>query len=92
MPEETQPPVRAMRIKVTFYSYFKDLTGCSEVEEELPDRSTVRELVERLEERFPKLLAMRKSTLIAVGLDYVARDYPLKERDEVSLFPPVQGG
>ena len=81
-----------MRIKVTFYSYFKELTGCSEVDQELPDRCTLRELISRLEVQFPKLVSMRKSTLIAVGLEYRSAEYQLKERDEVSLFPPVQGG
>jgi molybdopterin converting factor small subunit len=42
--------------------------------------------------RFPKLSAMKKSTLLAVGVDYQPRDYALQDGDEVSLFPPVQGG
>ena len=35
---------------------------------------------------------MQNSTLIAVGVDYQTRSYRLQEGDEVSLFPPVQGG
>jgi molybdopterin converting factor small subunit len=35
---------------------------------------------------------MEKSMLIAVGLDYQPRNYVLQPGDEVSLFPPVQGG
>ena len=35
---------------------------------------------------------MQKATLMAVGVDYQDRSYVLKEGDEVSLFPPVQGG
>jgi molybdopterin converting factor small subunit len=35
---------------------------------------------------------MQRSLLMAVGIDYQPRDYVLKEGDEVSLFPPVQGG
>ena len=50
------------------------------------------DLVARLHERFPKLTAMQNSTLIAVGVEYQGRDYALKDGDEVSLFPPVQGG
>jgi molybdopterin converting factor small subunit len=42
--------------------------------------------------RFPKLAGMQKSTLMAVGVDYQDRTCVLKEGDEVSLFPPVQGG
>ena len=36
--------------------------------------------------------AMRNSTLIAVGVDYQGPSYRLGAGDEVSLFPPVQGG
>lgn len=81
-----------MRIKINFYSYFKELTGCAETYEELPDGSTLAELSAQLVARFPKLAAMQKSTLIAVGIEYQNKDYVLKSGDEVSLFPPVQGG
>ena len=81
-----------MQISVQFHSYFKDLTGCSGASEVLPDGATLGEFHRRLMARFPKLAAMDKSTLIAVGVEYQLRDYRLKEGDEVSLFPPVQGG
>ena len=81
-----------MRVTVGFYSWFKDLTGCARLTETLPDRSTVDELLKVLAARFPKLAAVQRSTLIAVGVDYQDRRYVLKEGDEVSLFPPVQGG
>jgi molybdopterin converting factor small subunit len=81
-----------MQVSVQFYSYFKELTGCDRVTESLPEGSTIAELMLRLGERFPRLAGMGKSVLIAVGVDYQGRDYLLKEGDEVSLFPPVQGG
>jgi molybdopterin converting factor small subunit len=81
-----------MRIAVHFYSYFKELTGCAETIETLPAGGTIGDLYQRLVARFPKLGEMGKSTLIAVGVEYQPRDYVLKEGDEVSLFPPVQGG
>lgn len=81
-----------MQVNVQFFSYFKDLTGCAQTVEQLPDRSTINDLFRKLVERFPKLAAMQKSVLIAVGVEYQPRDYVLKAGDEVSLFPPVQGG
>ena len=81
-----------MVVKVVFYSYFKDLTGCAQTTETLPAGSTVGELVASLSARFPKLGAMRKSMLVTVNVDYQASNAILKEGDEVSLFPPVQGG
>jgi MoaD family protein len=81
-----------MHVTVHFYSYFTDLTGCPEVREELSAGATLGNLVGRLHARFPKLAAMDRSTLIAVGVEYQGRDYTLKDGDDVSLFPPVQGG
>jgi len=81
-----------MNVQVTFYSYFKDLTGTARTAESLPEGSTIADLYQQLTSRFPKLEAMQKSTLIAVGVDYQGKDYVLRDGDEVSLFPPVQGG
>ena len=81
-----------MRVTVCFYSYFKELTGCTQTTETLPDGSTLDALFDKLMLRFPKLAGMQKSTLMAVGVDYQDRTCILREGDEVSLFPPVQGG
>jgi molybdopterin converting factor small subunit len=81
-----------MSVTVCFYSYFKDLTGSEGVTETLPEGTTLEQLYSRLAQRFPKLAAMQRSTLIAVGVEYRDRSYILQEGDEVSLFPPVQGG
>jgi MoaD family protein len=81
-----------MRVTICFYSYFKDLAGCGQTSEEMSAGSTLEDLVGKLQVRFPKLEGMRKSMLVAVGVDYQDRKYLLKDGDEVSLFPPVQGG
>lgn len=81
-----------MQIGVQFYSYFKELTGCAQTAEVLPEGGTLEDLWGRLATRFPRLAPMQHSTLIAVGVDYQPRSYVLKEGDAVSLFPPVQGG
>ena len=81
-----------MTIQVSFYSYFKDLTGCAVTTQDAPAGSTISDLMKQIVSRYPKLQAMQKSMLIAVGVDYQTRDYVLLEGDQVSLFPPVQGG
>jgi molybdopterin converting factor small subunit len=81
-----------MEITIHFYSYFKDLTGCAQVSVTVASGGTIGDLLRHLVARFPKLGAMQNSTLAAVGLEYQGRGYVLKEGDEVSLFPPVQGG
>ena len=81
-----------MKVTVQFFSYLRELTGCSLVTQEIAASSTLGSLHDELTARFPKLAPMKKSTLLAVGVDYQTRDYVLKDGDEVSLFPPVQGG
>jgi molybdopterin converting factor small subunit len=81
-----------MQTTVHFYSYFKELTGCAATAETLAVGTTLGVLHDQLTEKFPKLAAMKRSTLLAVGVDYQPRDYVLQDGDVVSLFPPVQGG
>lgn len=81
-----------MTVQVQFWSYFKDLTGCSETSVQLPDRSSLGDLLEQLFVNFPKLRQMHRSMLVAVGVEYQDRNYLLQPGDKVSLFPPVQGG
>ena len=81
-----------MSVTVHFYYYFKELTDCAQTAEPLAPGATVADLLAQLFVRFPKLAAMQNSTLVAVGVNYQPKTYALQEGDEVSLFPPVQGG
>ena len=81
-----------MSVTVHFYSYFKELTGCAQVAEDVAPGSSLADLQRKLFARFPKLAGMKNSMLIAVGVDYQPKSYVLNAGDEVSLFPPVQGG
>lgn len=81
-----------MTIRVTFYSYFKELTGMTDTTVTLKDGATLGGLFDHLSALHRNLEPMRKSTLMAVGVDYQPREYVLQDGDEVSFFPPVQGG
>ena len=81
-----------MTVPVQLWSYFRDLAGVATLTVELPEGATVVDALEAVYMRHPKLAALRKSTLIAVGVDYADSSQVLRAGDEVSLFPPVQGG
>ena len=81
-----------MQVTIQFFSYLKELTGCAQTTETVADGTTLGALHDQSMVKFPKLAPMKKSTLLAVGVDYQPRDYALQDGDEVSLFPPVQGG
>jgi molybdopterin converting factor small subunit len=81
-----------MTIRVQFYSYFKELAGSPGAELDLPEGGSIDQLLDAVYARFPKLGTLRNATLIAVGVDYQPKSHLLNDGDEVSLFPPVQGG
>ena len=81
-----------MKFAVQFHSYFKDLTGTSESVFDMAEGAKLGDLIARVQERFPKLKGLERSTLTAVGVEYQRPEYVLRPGYEVSLFPPVQGG
>ena len=81
-----------MTIPIQFWSYFRDLAGVPGLEVELAEEATVADALDLVYICHPKLAALRKSTLIAVGVDYASPGQVLRPGDEIALFPPVQGG
>ena len=81
-----------MKITVKFWSYFRDLTECDETSHEVGEGETLGDVHSEVMVQFPKLSEMKNSTLKAVGVDYQTDDFIVSDGDEVSLFPPVQGG
>ena len=81
-----------MTVTVQFWSYFKDHTQCAATSLELTDGATLADAHTAVIAQFPVLGDMRHSTLKAVGVDYQSDEFPLNDGDEISLFPPVQGG
>jgi len=81
-----------VKVHVQFFSRLRDLVGASDIDLELPERSTASDLLEIIYAKTPTLREWDKSILIASGLDFVERDYVVKPADEISIMPPVQGG
>ena len=79
-------------IRVSFYSYCRDLAGVDETRVAVPEGKTLAGLMTQLYSTHPRLRALDKSLLLAVGVEYQTREYVLRPGDEVALFPPVQGG
>jgi molybdopterin converting factor small subunit len=81
-----------MTIEVRYWSWFRDITRTEGEGIDVPDAATVGDVLDAVHRRHPRLAEARRSTLVAVGLDYQPLTHPLHPGDQVSLFPPVQGG
>jgi molybdopterin converting factor small subunit len=64
----------------------------SDTEIEMPDNSTVGDLLELVYSRTEALREWEKSILVAAGVEFVDRNYVVQSGDEISIMPPVQGG
>jgi molybdopterin converting factor small subunit len=79
-----------MSVHLQYFSQLRDLKGPDELD--VVPGTTVAALLEKLYGLLPGLKQWDKCLLIAVGIEYVPRDYVLKPDDTISLMPPVQGG
>ncbi len=98
--------VQVMKIKVQTILSFKRILGAGEVEMDLPEGATIRELLARMVERLGDALSLH---LFQPGTDELFphivlmvngrlihflqdKETELHEGDVVLLFPPVAGG
>jgi molybdopterin converting factor subunit 1 len=81
-----------MKVNVLFFGITHDLTGCAQEQMELPEGECLEGLRRRYESRFPKLLAVGSSLLLAVNQEIANASTPLRDGDEVAFMPPVSGG
>jgi MoaE-MoaD fusion protein len=81
-----------MRVRVQFYAQLRDLVGMRELDVDLADGATVRDLIEKIYAQQPALRSHDKSILIGAGVEFVDRNYTLKPGDQIAIMPPVQGG
>ncbi len=73
-----------MKVRIRLYASLRKF-GPEEQEMELPENSTLEDLV--------KILKLPEMPLLKVVNSEVRHpEYPLKEGDEVAIFPPIAGG
>jgi len=81
-----------MKIHVQFYAQLRDLVGMRELDLDVAEGATVRDLLEEIYAQQPALRPHDKSILIGAGVEFVDRNYELKPTEEIAIMPPVQGG
>ena len=82
----------SISVKVLFFGAARDAVGHPEVELSLDNEATSAEALAQLIEKFPNLSRFGRSLLVAVNQEYARGGTPLKNGDELAVFPPVSGG
>jgi len=81
-----------LRIQTLFFASYRDLFGISRMEVEVPDGSTVSDLVSDLRGRGGAFVGLPDAPAVAVNRSYSRQDTRLSAGDEVAFIPPVAGG
>ena len=81
-----------MRLRVKLFAVARQRIGHDQLEMELPDAATVRNLRGALAEQFPPLADVLAHARIAVNSEYASDDCRLNSESEIALIPPVSGG
>jgi sulfur-carrier protein len=83
-------------VKILYFAWLRARVGCAEEELALPPQ--VRDVAGMLDwlrargGRYAEALRDPAVIRVAVNQDYVGPDHPVREGDEVAIFPPVTGG
>ena len=81
-----------MKLNIRLFATLKDRVGSPQIEIELPESSTVEQLLTAVAADYPKLAPAIPTALVAVNKAFASAHTPLEAGDEVALFPPVSGG
>jgi molybdopterin converting factor subunit 1 len=81
-----------MQIRVLFFGVLKDLSGHAAETLDLPERSTLADLLRRCAAATPGLEQHLPGVAMSINQQFAQASDILKTGDEVALLPPVSGG
>lgn len=81
-----------MTVRVLFFAAHRELLGTSETTVDLPEGSTVDDLLQELRNRGRPWDLVPSNPAVAVNRKYADGPHALSEGDEVAVIPPVAGG
>jgi MoaE-MoaD fusion protein len=81
-----------MLVHVLFFGVLKDLAGQGGESLNLPENSSLADVLSHYEARIPRLKEWVSSIAMSVNQEYAGPEAKLSAGDEIALLPPVSGG
>ncbi len=80
------------RVRILFFATLRDRAGTKSTEIEIPEGTTVHELVTQVGRLYPGLSQSLPTALVSVNREYSYEDAVLPADAEIAIFPAVSGG
>ncbi len=81
-----------MEVKITFFGRFREITGENETTLEIKKDLTLKEILEIIFRKYPRLKEEKNNMLFSVNHRYASLETIVRDGDEIAVFPPVVGG
>ncbi|TZE81474.1 MoaD/ThiS family protein [Calorimonas adulescens] len=81
-----------MVITVKFYSFYQNLAGKESIQVQMPDHSTLGDLLDTLKELFPQLFPEAEKALFIINQKAAVRESVLNDGDQVLMLAILSGG
>jgi molybdopterin converting factor subunit 1 len=81
-----------MRVSVKLFARLRDLAGENELDCDVADTATARDVWRALAAKHATLAPYESSVSCAINADYAPLHTRVKAGDEVAFLPPVSGG
>ncbi len=81
-----------MKVKVKLFALYREKAGTGELWLDLPEGALVKDAIDALGNLFPGMKELLDRAFFALNKRYIQPEDPLKEGDELAVFPPVSGG
>jgi len=81
-----------MRVRVKCFAWAREVTGEDEIELDVPEGGTVKELRNSLGEKFPPFAQKMESIAVSINQEFAGDSQVFSAGDELALIPPISGG
>ena len=84
--------VEQVQVTLRFFAIMRERIGESERQVSFADGSRVADVVRYVEQEFAEIAPLFRASMVMRNHEYVDREEPLADGDEIAFIPPVSGG
>ena len=81
-----------MLITVKCFAWAREVTGEDDIELDVPEIGTVKDLRASLAQKYPVFFAKMESIAVSVNQEFAGDSHAVAAGDELALIPPISGG